>query len=265
MKMRSLLSRALRLCGGAVSWMMRRPVLHVLVIGDSHVRVFEHAWFQIMLPNVRFTVEYVPGATAIGIINRHSITSAWSRFDSALDEIERDLAIVNLGEVDTGYSLWRLVETRGDLMSEIFDRAINNYCEYIGDLSKRGRILVLSAPLPTLNDYTAQKNRGNAIREPVDASLRQRTELTLQFNARVKAFCANIGVLYLDTSPSALGADGIVKDSWRRKDLDHHYARWPYARDLARRLAPLLADIGRARYRDAQGRARYWPDGEEAP
>ncbi len=245
--------------------MMRRRVVNVLVIGDSHVRVFEHAWFQFMLPNARFTVEYVPGATAIGIINRYSITSAWSRFDTALDEIERDLVIVNLGEVDTGYSLWRLVETRGDAMSEIFDRAVDNYCEYIGDLSKRGRVLVLSAPLPTLNDEMARKTRGNAIREQVHANQRQRTELTLQFNARVMAFCAGIGVSYLDSSPSALGANGIVKDSWRRKDLDHHYARWPYARNLARHLGPLLADIGHALHRRSQHRTACKPGREETP
>ncbi|UQP00542.1 SGNH/GDSL hydrolase family protein [Burkholderia multivorans] len=252
MMARSALSCVLRLWGRAASLMMRRPIVNVLIIGDSHVRVFEHAWFRCMLPNVRFTVEYVPGATAIGIVNRHSITSAWSKFDTALDEIERDLVIVNLGEVDTGYSLWRLVETRGDAMSEIFERAVNNYCEYIEDLSKRGRVLVLSAPLPTLSDEMAQKNRGNAIREQVDATQRQRTELTLQFNARVMAFCAQIGVSYLDSSPSALGANGVVKDSWRRKDLDHHYARWPYARDLARQLGPLLADIGQVRRRRPQ-------------
>ncbi|MET3818787.1 hypothetical protein ACVK00_003949 [Burkholderia sp. PvR073] len=244
--------------------MMQRPVVDVLVIGDSHVRVFEHAWFQVALPNVKFMVEYVPGATAIGIVNRHSITSAWSKFDTALDEIERDLIIVNLGEVDTGYSLWRLMETRGDAMPEIFDRAVDNYCEYIGDLSKRGRIVVLSAPLPTLNDEMARKNRGNAIREHVDATQRQRTELTLQFNARVMAFCTGIGVSYLDSSPSALGANGVVKDSWRRKDLDHHYARWPYARDLARRLGPLLEDIGRACHRSSQDGAARDADHEEA-
>ncbi|AFQ49146.1 SGNH/GDSL hydrolase family protein [Burkholderia cepacia] len=243
--------------------MMRRPAVDVLVIGDSHVRVFEHAWFQFMLPNVRFAVEYVPGATAIGIINRHSITSAWSRFETALDEIARDLVIVNLGEVDTGYSLWRLVETRGDTMSEIFDRAVNNYCEYIGDLSKRGSVLVLSAPLPTLNDEMARKNRGNAIREQVDATQRQRTELTLQFNARVMAFCAGIGVAYFDSSPFALGANGVVKDSWRRKDLDHHYARWPYARNLAHRLGPLLEDIGRACHRSRQDGTARKPGHEE--
>jgi len=265
MMARSVLSRALRLWGRAASRMMRRPVVNVLVIGDSHVRVFEHVWFQFMLPNAQFTVEYVPGATAIGIINRHSITSAWSRFDTALDEIERDLVIVNLGEVDTGYSLWRLMETRGDAMSEIFERAVNNYCEYIGDLSKRGRVLVLSAPLPTLNDEAAQKNRGNAIREPVDATQRQRTELTLQFNARVMAFCATIGVSYLDSSPYALGANGIVKDSWRRKDLDHHYARWPYARNLARHLGPLLADIGQVRHRRLEDRTARKLGREEAP
>lgn len=242
MMARSEPSRARRLWRWAASWMMRRPVVDILVIGDSHVRVFEHAWFRFVLPNARFMVEYVPGATAIGIVNRHSITSAWSRFDTALDEIARDLVIVNLGEVDTGYSLWRLVETRGDALSEIFDRSVNNYCEYIGDLSKRGRVVVLSAPLPTLDDELASK--GGGIREQVDATQRQRTELTLQFNARVMAFCAGIGVPYLDSSPFALADNGVVKASWLRKSADHHYARWPYARNLARHLGPLLEDIG---------------------
>jgi len=218
-----------------------RTSCHVLAVGDSHVRAFEHRWFAFVLPYVRFDIEYVPGATAIGIGNRHSITSALARFEKRLADSRHDWVLLNLGEVDTAYSLWKLAEFRACSVSTLLDGAIRNYCDFISEVAELHRVAVLSAPLPTLADQAAPRDETAAVRQQVAATQRERTELALEFNARIKEFCEAHGVPYLDSSPYALGPDGLVKQSWRhRRRSDHHYARAPYARCLARQLKALF-------------------------
>jgi hypothetical protein len=214
----------------------------VLVLGDSHVRVFEHAWFAFRLPRVRFEIEYVPGATAIGIDNRESVTDALNRFTETLEASAHDWVLVNLGEVDTAYSLWRLLELRRHTIEALTDFAVDHYCTFIADIATRHRVAVLSAPLPTLADQAAPRDETAAVRQQVGASQRERTELALAFNARIKSFCDAHGLPYLDSSREAQGPDGLVKRAWlKRSGFDHHYARFPYARCLARQLRALFA------------------------
>jgi len=216
---------------------------HVLVMGDSHVRVFEHTWFAFSMPRVHFDIEYVPGATAIGIDNRHSITSALSRFIDTLAQSHHDWILLNLGEVDTAYSLWKLADFRSCSIEELLEEAVSHYCDFITDVRAAHRVAVLSAPLPTLADQAAPQDETAAVRQQVAATQRQRTDLALEFNARIKAFCDAHDVPYLDSSAEAQGADGLVKRSWlSRRGFDHHYARWPYARCLARQLRVLLSE-----------------------
>ena len=235
----SVLLRVWRRCAALVC---KRPLQHVLVLGDSHVRVFEHVWFALRLPNVRFDIEYVPGATAIGIDNRHSTTSALLRFTDRLQSSGHDWVLLNLGEVDTAYSLWKLVEFRSCPIPVLLDEAVRNYCEFIAEVAAAHRVAVLSAPLPTLADQAAPRDETASVRQQVSATQRVRTELAREFNARIEAFCRTHGVPYLDSSPHALGVDGLVKRSWHHpRRFDHHYARRPYARCLVQQLKELFA------------------------
>jgi hypothetical protein len=238
----------------------------ILVMGDSHIRVFEHSWFLFTLPGIRFDIEYVPGATAIGIVNRHSTTSALSSFMGTLATSDHDWVLLNLGEVDTAYSLWLLAEFRGCSIEELLDIAIDNYCSFITDVSAAHRVAILSAPLPTLADQAAPQDETAAVRQQIPATQRQRTDLTLAFNARMKSFCLTHGVPYLDSSGEAQGPDGLVKRSWcRRRGFDHHYARWPYARCLVRQLKLLFRDPPLQAVTDVKPIPQLTPgDGEQA-
>ena len=213
----------------------------VLVLGDSHVRVFEHWWFLWAFPRVRFDVVYVPGGTAIGLSNPRSATRARARFDEALARGAHDHVVLNLGEVDTGHTIWACAARDGTDPQRLLERAVQRYTGFIADLARQHRLIVLAAPLPTLPDGFRPAERDGGARNAPQQPLAQRTALTLAFNDAVARCCANMAVPHLDDRTASLSPDGTVRAAWRRRGRpDHHYARRPYARWLAGALQPWL-------------------------
>ncbi len=220
----------------------RRARLSVLVLGDSHVRVFEHWWFMWALPSVRWHVEYVPGGTAYGLRNAASQTQARHRFDQALGSVPHDLVLLNLGEVDTGYNLWARAGSSGRDAHALMLQAVDHYLDFIREVAASHRLVVLGAPLPTLPDDFDVTDEVGATRRRVASTHRERTALTLAFNAEVARRCAALGVPHLDDRSASLGPGGIVRRQWQHPERhDHHYGRKAYARWLARALRPHLS------------------------
>ncbi|NIM40913.1 MAG: SGNH/GDSL hydrolase family protein [Hydrogenophaga sp.] len=214
----------------------------VLVLGDSHVRVFEHWWFRWSLPRVRFDVVYVPGGTAIGLSNPRSATRARTRFDEALARGAHDHVVLNLGEVDTGYTIWACAARDGTDPQQLLERAVQRYTHFITELASRHRLIVVAAPLPTLPDDFEPCDGAGTTRKALAQPLARRTALTLAFNDAVAQACATLAVPHVDDRAASLGPDGTVRAAWRRRGrADHHYARRPYARWLAASLRPWLA------------------------
>lgn len=228
----------------------RRATHTVLVLGDSHVRVFEHWWFLWALPRVRWHIEYVPGGTATGLPNPQSQTQAASRFLAALRSVPHDSVVLNLGEVDTGYTIWaRAAREAQDAQApqRLMQQAADRYIAFITELAAHHRLLVVSAPLPTLPDDFEPANAVGTTRKALPHTQAERTALTLAFNDRVAAACAALGVPYLDDRAASLGPDGLVSPAWQRRDrADHHYHRGTYARWLARALKPHLRTLAPA-------------------
>lgn len=212
----------------------------VLAIGDSHVRVFEHWYFALRLPRTAIDIAYVPGATAIGIHNLNSRTGARRTFRDVLASRPADLVIVHLGEVDTAYTLWARAARSGRPVQALADAAVERYWNFLREIRRKHRVAVLSACLPTLPDQGALGDEVASVRRTVEASQRERTQLALSFNRSLQQRCAGVGMPFLDSSEAALGADGLVRPSWVKQGAhDHHYARLPFARWLAPKLAQL--------------------------
>jgi hypothetical protein len=223
----------------------RKASRNVLVIGDSHVRVFENWRFLWAFPHTRFNVVYVPGSTAYGIANRASQTGAYTTFTAALEQQGHDMVLVNLGEVDTAYMLWRSAERSKKNINDLMLLAVKNYCVFLQDIQQKHPIVVLSACLPTLTDQADSQDDVARVRSSVKVSQQERTALALEFNARVAEFCAANAIPYLNCGPAALGVNGIVRDEWMNQEKpDHHYARPPYARWLAKALKQLKHPAG---------------------
>lgn len=219
----------------------RRATQQVLVLGDSHVRVFEHWWFMWALPRVRWHIVYVPGGTATGLPNPASATRARTHFDEALADSTADLVVINLGEVDTGYTIWARAERGRTEPLAAMQQAVQRYSAFIAEVAQRHRVVVVSAPLPTLPDDFTPGDEVGTTRKTVAHNQAERTALTLAFNDAVATACAGLGVPHLDDRRESLGPDHTVRTGWRRADrADHHYDRKTYARWLARALRPHL-------------------------
>jgi len=225
--------------------LQRRFAAHrVLVIGDSHARIFNNYRFLFLLPRVHFHVAAKGGATASGLATPASKTQAYQLFRKALDEVPRDRVVVQLGEVDTGYVIWYRARKHQASVEEMFGRAVKTYSDFLLEVAATGRALVVSAPLPTIaddNDWGIVAD----LRKEVTVPQRQRTDLTLAFNREMEAFCRGHGIDYLNLDADCLGPDGIVRaDLMNPNPLDHHYHKGRYVRLVARRLRPWFEEDG---------------------
>lgn len=203
----------------------------ILAIGDSHIRVFEHHYFRLFFPNTEFKIVYVPGATVSGIRNINSLTRAYTIFKEALDEGGYDEIIITLGEVDAAYAIWKRAEAHKTDVEKILDDVVAKYQEFLLALMEFAPTTVISAPLQTISDCRECADETSKVRSSIDISIEERTAKTLEFNRRIKVFCTEKGIGYLDFDTVSLGKNGILK-SWLinpKNPCDHHYRRWVYA------------------------------------
>ncbi len=220
-------------------WVKRR----ILVLGDSHAAVFYHWHFDFSFPHYIFDVCSVGGATVSGLQNPNSKTRAYAIFEKVIQQRPANLYITLLGEVDTGFVIWYRAQKYQTSVDEMLELAIRNYEKLIEKLSKLGMVIVISAPLPTIPDINPCGKVANLRRE-VKASRRQRTELTLLFNHRVREICDKIGAYFVDLDAESLEEDGQVKKALlNRNPCDHHYNFGAYADMLIKKLSPLLSSL----------------------
>ena len=209
----------------------------VLVLGDSHVRVFNNVSFSNSLPRTRFLVENVGGATISGLENPNSKTQAMKIFKRKLEVFKGERVILCLGEVDLGFVLWLKSDGNNTLLKDLFNRTIKRYIDFMIEVKRNFELIVISAPLPTISDGAPVGEIANA-RKEIKASQVERTELTVRFNNAIESKCYELGIDYLNLDSSSLGADGLVCQELLNSNLtDHHYNESQYANLLIKHLS----------------------------
>jgi hypothetical protein len=213
----------------------------ILVLGDSHTSVFRHRDVRCAFPKSFFHVINVGGATASGLPNPNSKSQAAQQFAEALAETTARRIIVMLGEVDTGFIIWSRAAKYGEAVEQVMAQAITNYTGFLADVRSRAdSLLCISTPLPTIPDGTAWGDVATA-RKEITATQRDRTLLTLRFNAQVQAFCECHDIGFINLDPESLGSDGLVKPDLLNPDPhDHHYSPQAYSKIL---IKPLLENL----------------------
>lgn len=207
----------------------------ILVLGDSHVDVFLNRMFIIAFPGTYFDVVSVGGATVSGLENPRSKTQAFQTFDNALHEGKYDKIIVMLGEVDTGFVIWYRAKKYNVDVMEMFDNAVNNYGNFLNKVKELADLIVVSTPLPTIDDQSV----GEIVhaRKEVITTQKERTELTLRFNQYIEDFCDQQNIKYLNLDEDSINEQGILKDELKNEDpADHHYDFNQYSKLISRKL-----------------------------
>lgn len=212
-------------------------VLHCF--GDSHAAVFRRVRAVGGLRRTWLEVSPIDGATALGLANPNSTTQALPRFSASISRLPlaSHLAFM-LGEVDCGFLIWYRAEQKGARVRDEFERSLGTYTRFLDDLRSAGRasLLVATVPPPTI-DSRAVGAVANA-RRHVRASLRDRTQLTTEYNGRLREWAARTGCVFLDYERELLdGSTGLVRGELRNSDpTDHHLDMRKHAAILARSL-----------------------------
>jgi len=200
------------------------PTLHV--VGDSHVRTFMYIRKKQLLKRTRIRFCMVVGATAMGVINPNSKTQAGSTFTDYLQKVPRDQPVITmLGEVDCGFIIWHRSQNMGESVGDQIKKSIAGYRIFLKKIKEMGfkRIMVSSAPLPTVRDYQDGYDIRN-LRGEVTATLAERMELTLKFNRKMKAICERDRLTYLDLATPILDVkrNEVKKEYLHPEKVDHH-------------------------------------------
>lgn len=196
-----------------------------LVFGDSHIGTIRHAadsgWLE---RECEFTG--VAGATAVGLRNPNSATNALDIFREHLLPPRRSaVPVMHLGEVDCCFVIWWRAAHLAEGVEVQLEASLAAYAEFVDALLAAGypTVVITGATVPTIRDGQEWGDVANKRRE-VAVPLRERTQLTLRYNARLASLAAERGCPFIDISPQVLNPEtGVVDDRFRSDDpLDHH-------------------------------------------
>ncbi len=212
--------------------------------GDSHVKIFRRLNWMYPETSIRFRTTSVMGATAYGLSNTKSKTSARKIFNRRLEKIKSNhKIIVLLGEIDTGFLIWFLANKKNINVSEVLNETVKRYIDFLNFVRKDNDIIVCSAPLPTLDerlsnpDYLKERNT-------IKISKEERTALALNFNSLIREYCESNKLKFLNLDHVSLNPDtGLVRECLiNTKNSDHHYEETAFAEMLTNELESISYD-----------------------
>lgn len=237
-RLKSLVKQVLRYARHSVKALLGKQ--NVLVVGDSHAKVFRHWWFDIIFPTKIFQVVSVSGATVSGLKNPNSKTQAFKTISQALAAQNYTKLIVILGEVDTGFVIWYRAQKYNEEVSAMLSQAVERYKNFLAQARAYGEVIVISTPLPTIEDNNTWGEVAN-LRKDISATQREKTELTLVFNQSIQQYCQAENITYISLDQACLDKNGLVKKELKNpRATDHHYHQLRYAKLISYNLKACL-------------------------
>jgi hypothetical protein len=195
------------------------------VVGDSHIGAFRRA-SVIGLVDSPCVFTEVGGATAVGLRNPNSLTDAVGIFKKALfPAVATATPVVQLGEVDCGFVIWYRAKKYGEGIEAQVEQSVAAYFEFVDELMASGytTVVISGATLPTIRDGQDWGDVANARRE-VETTLLQRTELTLAYNARLRAAAEHRALPFIDIAEKILDRNThVVAEYFRHPDPTNHH------------------------------------------
>jgi hypothetical protein len=208
----------------------------ILVLGDSHASVFDLLRMHLSILSYQVFVKSVGGATASGLENPNSKTRSLTIFNKAFSDKQPDIVILQLGEVDTGFVIWFRAEKYNVPVPDMMDKAIINYQKLIEEYNQKAKVVVVSAPLPTIKDGQSWGEIANARKDIVTSQV-ERTDLTVEFNLAIQKYCLKQNISYINLDAECRNEQGLIKEEYLNSDPnDHHYEQKKYCNLLSNHL-----------------------------
>ena len=139
--------------------------------------------------------------------------------------------VLHLGEVDCGYVIWYRADKYDEPVEQQMRNSIDAYFEFVDELRGLGfrRIIITGATLPTITDDD-QVGEVVAKRSSITATQRERTDLTLRYNAALRHEAEARSLPYVDIDDDVLDpGTGVVDERMRNPNPKDHHMNGPVA------------------------------------
>ena len=159
--------------------------------------------------------------------NPNSKTQALGIFENYLkEEVNKDDYVVfQLGEVDCGFAIWCRAEKHGLSIQKQNQLAIDNYSSLIQKSSAINgkKTIICSAVLPTIHESNNYGEVAN-LRKEVKANIKERTQLTLDFNRMLRRLAEKNHLAFMDLDQSLLNEKtSVIHSTFLHKDSTNHH------------------------------------------
>jgi len=203
---------------------VRKAPLHF--VGDSHIDYLRDASKYGYFTGREITTCCVGGATAVGMRNPKSQTNALATFRKSLENLDRaTIIIIQLGEVDCGFVIWYRAKKYFETVDQQLAESISSHLDFAKSVLDMGfkRVILTSATLPTIKDDHPWGEIADLRRE-IATPIADRTALTHQYNAALRAGAARLGMGYADIGAAVLDpVTGIIRDDFRHPNPKNHH------------------------------------------
>lgn len=216
-------------------------------LGDSHLRPARTADLNGSFGTIPCKFEEVGGATAVGLRHPTSKTQALLRFRECLIPFRAGVVpIFQLGEVDCGFVIWVRAQKYGESVEQQVNESLAAYRHFLVEVRDLGyqSTIVTSAMLPNIPDEIPESEVARS-RKDAQATLRQRAELTMEYNRILKIICAEEALTFVDFTPALLDPETrLLKEEYKHPDRrDHHLHPERGGQLWVEKLAPVISQL----------------------
>ncbi|RPJ63404.1 MAG: SGNH/GDSL hydrolase family protein [Dehalococcoidia bacterium] len=201
------------------SWagMTNSCIIHV--VGDSHVKPFIFQW--------PFHVHHISQATAHNLVKEGSFAKSSMFLDLFLSKInrKRDVVLLVFGEIDARVHIYLQYGKSGKTLSfdTLIGSTVDRYGQAITKMKNDGFDVCIHGIPPA-----ASKEFITAL--PFSGKPRERSEISRQFNTKLREYCNAIGVTYVDIQSIASDANGFIKKYYLADEVHCNRRIVPFTR-----------------------------------
>ncbi|MBN1376134.1 MAG: SGNH/GDSL hydrolase family protein [Dehalococcoidia bacterium] len=206
-------------CLRAKSDITNSCIIHT--IGDSHVMPFIFQW--------PFHVHHISQATAYNLVKDGSFTRSKEYLNLFLSKIDRkrDIVFLVFGEIDARVHIYLQYGKSGKTIpfERLIDATVDRYGQTISRIKDEGFAVCVHGIPPA-----ASKEFITAL--PFSGKPRERSEISRQFNIKLRDFCQWIEVPYVDIQSIASDEKGFIKKCYLADEVHCNRRIVPFARKI---------------------------------